>query len=93
MCRIGQSKPTRVVRLMLAGTLEADVLRLQARLGQGRGGGAADELVTGEDLAILFGIRTRTTFCWLAHMSSLSPRRHGLCRRRLARSLTSLAGA
>jgi len=58
VARIGQTKPVRVVRLALAGSLEVDVLRLQTRLGSGRGGGAGDELVTGEDLAILFGIRT-----------------------------------
>ena len=46
--------------MALEGTLEMDVLRLQARLGSGRGGGAADEIVTGDDLAIvLFGIGSR----------------------------------
>ena len=46
------------MRLALERTLEEDVLRLQERLGAGRGVGAADEMVTGDDLAILFGIGT-----------------------------------
>jgi hypothetical protein len=56
IARIGQTAAVSVVRLALEGTLEEDVLRLQRRLGSGRGGAAAEELVTGEDLAILFGI-------------------------------------
>ena len=56
IARIGQTAPVVVVRLMLRASLEEDVLRLQRSLGSGRGGGAGGELVTGEDLALLFGI-------------------------------------
>ena len=37
-----------MVRLVLEGTLEADVRSLQERLGSGRGAGASEEFVTGE---------------------------------------------
>ena len=56
IARIGQTAAVTVVRLLLRATLEEDVLRLQRSLGAGRGGGAGGELVTGEDLGLLFGL-------------------------------------
>jgi len=56
IARIGQTQAPTVVRLCLEATLEVDVLTLRRRLGRGRDGAAADELVTGEDLALLCGI-------------------------------------
>jgi Ring finger domain len=54
--RIGQTKQVTVVRMCLSQTLDEDVVLLQQKLGAGRGGAAADEFVSGEDLAMLFGI-------------------------------------
>ena len=56
VCRIGQQKTVTVVRMCAQRTLDEDVVALQAKLGAGRGGAAADEFVSGEDLAMLFGI-------------------------------------
>ena len=54
--RIGQTAQVVVVRMCLSQTLDEDVVLLQQKLGAGRGGAAADEFVSGEDLAMLFGI-------------------------------------
>ena len=56
VCRIGQTRQVTVVRMCAQRTLDEDVLALQAKLGAGRGGAAADEFVSGEDLTMLFGI-------------------------------------
>jgi hypothetical protein len=56
VCRIGQQKAVTIVRMCAQRTLDEDVVALQAKLGAGRGGAAADEFVSGEDLAMLFGI-------------------------------------
>lgn len=47
------------VCLALEGTLGEDVLRLQARSDSVGVGGASDERLTGEDVAILFSLRMR----------------------------------